>query len=136
MEATTAYRVGVTLGLKLEANGYRVEATGEVRVSYPSLGMGISFTKMSDEDRERLRDLHAFDLAAFRDPGRARRDACSLNGVSRDVARGGKPGGHSAGDLELLRRPPHDGPRRISKDSAQESVAGFSSQFSVLSSKF
>jgi len=57
VEATTAYRVGVTLGLKLEANGYRVEATGEVRVSYPSLGMGISFTKMSEEDRERLREL-------------------------------------------------------------------------------
>jgi hypothetical protein len=57
VEATTAYRVGVMLGLKLEANGYRVEATGEVRVSYPSLGMGISFTKMSDEDRERLREL-------------------------------------------------------------------------------
>ncbi len=57
VEATTAYRVGVMLGLKLEANGYRVEATGEVRVSYPSLGMGISFHKMSDEDRERLREL-------------------------------------------------------------------------------
>jgi len=57
VEATTAYRVGVTLGLKLEANGYRVEATGDVRVSYPNLGMGISFTKMSEEDRERLREL-------------------------------------------------------------------------------
>jgi hypothetical protein len=57
VESTTAYRVGVTLGLKLEANGYRVEAIGEVRVSYPALGMGISFSKMSEEDRERLRAL-------------------------------------------------------------------------------
>jgi PilZ domain len=57
VEATTAYPIGVMLGLKLEANGFRVEATGEVRVTYPSLGMGISFTKMSDEDRERLREL-------------------------------------------------------------------------------
>jgi hypothetical protein len=57
VEATTSYRVGVMLGLKLEANGFQVEATGEVRVTYPSLGMGISFTKMSDEDRERLREL-------------------------------------------------------------------------------
>jgi hypothetical protein len=57
VEATTAYRVGVTLGLKLEANGYRVEATGDVRVSYPNLGMGISFSKMSEDDRERLRAL-------------------------------------------------------------------------------
>jgi len=57
VEATTTYRVGVPLGLKLEANGFRVEATGEVRVAYPNLGMGVSFTKMSEEDRERLREL-------------------------------------------------------------------------------
>ena len=57
VEATTAYPIGVILALKLEANGYRIEATGEVRVAYPNLGMGISFTKMPDEDRERLREL-------------------------------------------------------------------------------
>jgi hypothetical protein len=57
VEATTTCRVGIELSLKLEANGFRVEATGEVRVAYPSLGMGISFTKMSEEDRERLREL-------------------------------------------------------------------------------
>jgi hypothetical protein len=57
VEATTTYRVGVKLGLKLEANGFRVETIGEVRVSYPHLGMGISFSQMSDEDRERLREL-------------------------------------------------------------------------------
>jgi hypothetical protein len=57
VEATTTHPVGVVLALKLEANGFRVEATGEVRVAYPSLGMGISFSKMSDEDRERLREL-------------------------------------------------------------------------------
>jgi hypothetical protein len=57
VEATTTYPLGVMLGLKLEANGYRIEATGEVRVAYPSLGMGISFTNISEEDRERLRSL-------------------------------------------------------------------------------
>lgn len=57
VEATTAYPIGVVLALKLEANGFRVEATGEVRAAYPNLGMGISFAKMSDEDRERLREL-------------------------------------------------------------------------------
>jgi len=57
VEATTTCRVGVVLALKLEANGFRVEAAGEVRVAYPNLGMGISFTKVSEEDRERLREL-------------------------------------------------------------------------------
>jgi PilZ domain-containing protein len=57
VEATTTYPIGVMLALKLEANGFRVETAGEVRVAYPSLGMGISFSKMSDEDRERLREL-------------------------------------------------------------------------------
>jgi PilZ domain len=57
VEASAPYPVGTTLGLKLDANGFRVEATGEVRVAYPNLGMGISFTRMSDEDRERLREL-------------------------------------------------------------------------------
>jgi hypothetical protein len=57
VETTTTYRVGGMLGLKLEANGFRVEATGEVRVAYPNLGIGISFTKVSEEDRERLREL-------------------------------------------------------------------------------
>jgi PilZ domain len=57
VEATTTYPVGMMLGLKLEANGYRVEASGEVRVSYPNLGMGISFGQMSEEDREHLREL-------------------------------------------------------------------------------
>jgi hypothetical protein len=47
------------LGLKLEVNGFRVEATGEVRVAYPNLGMGISFIKISEEDRGRLRELVA-----------------------------------------------------------------------------
>jgi hypothetical protein len=57
VEATATHRVGVVLGLKLEANGFRVEATGEVRVAYPNLGMGISFTRILEADRERLREL-------------------------------------------------------------------------------
>jgi PilZ domain len=57
VEATATYPVGAALGLKLEANGFRVEATGEVRAAYPNLGMGISFSSMSEEDRERLREL-------------------------------------------------------------------------------
>jgi hypothetical protein len=57
IETATPVRIGAMLGLKIDANGFRVEATGEVRVLYPGLGMGISFAKMSEDDRERLRQL-------------------------------------------------------------------------------
>jgi hypothetical protein len=57
VEASSPLRVGTVLGLKLEVNGFRVEASGEVRVAYPNLGMGISFTRISEEDRGRLREL-------------------------------------------------------------------------------
>ena len=57
VEATATYRVGSVLALKIDVNGFRFETRGEVRVAYPNLGMGIFFTTMSDEDRERLREL-------------------------------------------------------------------------------
>ena len=57
VETAAAYPVGSTLALTVEVNGFRVEASGDVRVAYPGLGMGISFTKIADEDRERLRGL-------------------------------------------------------------------------------
>jgi hypothetical protein len=57
VEAPTPHRIGAKLSLRLEASGFRIEATGEVRVAYPGLGMGISFDKMSEENRERLCEL-------------------------------------------------------------------------------
>jgi PilZ domain len=57
VEAASGFPVGSVLSLAIEANGYRVEAEGEVRAAYPGLGMGISFTKISDQARERLRAL-------------------------------------------------------------------------------
>jgi head-tail adaptor len=57
VEAAAGYSVGSAVALMIEVNGYRVEVTGEVRVSYPGLGMGISFTEVSDKSRERLRAL-------------------------------------------------------------------------------
>jgi len=57
VEAAAGYAVGSTLAVTLEVNGFRAEAAGEVRVAYPGLGMGISFTKIADEDRDRLRSL-------------------------------------------------------------------------------
>ncbi len=59
VEATATTDVGTVLQIKLEANGYRIETRGCVRVTYPSLGMGIAFTEMSEENRTRLRELLA-----------------------------------------------------------------------------
>ena|ERR1700678_466742 len=57
VEATTPLNVGTLVDLQLSVNGFRVEAMGEVRVAYPSLGMGISFNEISEQDRARLREL-------------------------------------------------------------------------------
>jgi len=57
LEAQATYPVGTVLGLKLEAKGHRIEASGNVRVSYPYLGMGIAFIEMTPENQSRLKDL-------------------------------------------------------------------------------
>lgn len=57
VESAAGYTVGSVVALTIEVNGFRVEATGEVRAAYPGLGMGISFTEVSDDNRERLRAL-------------------------------------------------------------------------------
>jgi hypothetical protein len=59
VEAATPPRLGTVLNLSLEVNGFQVKATGEVRVVYPNLGMGIRFIKVSEADREQLRELIA-----------------------------------------------------------------------------
>lgn len=43
--------------IKLEANGVKVEVTGNARVSYPNLGMGIAFVNVTDENEARLLDM-------------------------------------------------------------------------------
>jgi hypothetical protein len=57
VEAATTFPVGSKGHLKLEANGFQVSTKGEVRVSYPNLGMGIAFRETSEEDGRRLREL-------------------------------------------------------------------------------
>lgn len=57
VEAQATYPVGTALKMKLEANGFRVETKGEVRVNYPYLGMGIAFVDMSAESQAQLKGL-------------------------------------------------------------------------------
>src|SRR5258707_6028661 len=57
VEAASCYPVGSSLTLTIEVNSFRVDVMGEVRITYPGLGMGISFTQVSDEYRARLCEL-------------------------------------------------------------------------------
>ncbi len=59
VEAQATYPAGTVLHMKLDAGGVRVESRGNVRVSYPYLGMGIAFVEMSAENQARLRELLA-----------------------------------------------------------------------------
>jgi hypothetical protein len=57
VEAMSTFHIGAELALTIEVNGHRVECRGSVRVVYPGLGMGISFTSIPGEYSERLREL-------------------------------------------------------------------------------
>jgi hypothetical protein len=57
VEAMATFRMGTQLTLTIELKGYRIECGAEVRVVYPGLGMGIAFTTIAEENRERLREL-------------------------------------------------------------------------------
>jgi hypothetical protein len=59
VEAQATYPVGALLHMKLDAHNIRIETDGKVRVSYPYLGMGISFTDMSAQNTAELRRLLA-----------------------------------------------------------------------------
>jgi hypothetical protein len=49
VETAAPHRMGATLALKLDANGFRVEAIGEARVIYPGLGMEFLSPKCRTE---------------------------------------------------------------------------------------
>ncbi len=59
VEAQATYPAGTILNVKLEANGIRIETKGNVRVSYPYLGMGIAFVGLTVENEIRLRQMLA-----------------------------------------------------------------------------
>jgi hypothetical protein len=50
--------------LKREANGFRGETKGNVRVNDRYLGLGISFREMSEENMARWRELLGDNLSA------------------------------------------------------------------------
>jgi hypothetical protein len=116
VEATATFRVGAKLRLVIEVNGFRVESGGEVKVVYPSLGMGIGFTTMSDADRERLREL--------------------LRALSRpSVILGVRPGAHPASILDVEGFSPSARPTMQTTNSgaALQAVINFFAERHILS---
>jgi hypothetical protein len=128
VEAASPLPVGTVLDLQLEVDGFRVEATGEVRVVYPSLGIGISFSKISEGDRRRLLEL----VGLISPPSVIVSPRVAPNSPSiaqADILPAlANPGAALPGDSGLLYEPPHLGAGRIYQDSAQEPVAVVSSQ--------
>jgi PilZ domain len=57
VEMNTTFPVGTKVDLVLKSFGIRIETPGEVRVSYPFLGMGICFA-----DTQPVQQLHLKDL--------------------------------------------------------------------------
>ena len=59
VEMNTTFPVGTKVDLVLKSFGIRIETPGEVRASYPSLGMGICFAEMQPVQQMQLKQLLA-----------------------------------------------------------------------------
>jgi hypothetical protein len=57
IEMTATYPVGATVDLILELNQVRAEVIGEVRVSYPFLGIGVAFREVTPENKAQLEKM-------------------------------------------------------------------------------
>jgi hypothetical protein len=66
IEMTATYPVGAVVNMGLELNGVRVDLKGEVRVSYPFLGIGVAFREVSEDCRQRLQEMVRSLLPAAR----------------------------------------------------------------------
>ncbi len=59
VEMNITFPVGTKVDLVLKSFGIRIETPGEVRASYPSLGMGICFTEIEPVQQMQLKQLLA-----------------------------------------------------------------------------
>jgi hypothetical protein len=59
VEMNTTFPVGTKVDLVLKSFGIRIETPGEVRASYPFLGMGICFAELEPVQRMQLKQLLA-----------------------------------------------------------------------------
>jgi hypothetical protein len=106
--------------MKLEANGVRFETKGNVRVSYPYLGMGVAFVEMSDENRSQLRELQATITrpTVIMGPGIA--SSLPAGGPLEAVPPISNPSAALQALTEFFKKPPDVNARRLSADPPQE----------------
>jgi hypothetical protein len=57
VELKATFPAGAIIDLELELNGVRAQLKGEVRVSYPFLGMGVAFRDMTPENHRQLQAM-------------------------------------------------------------------------------
>ena len=57
LQMTTTFPVGTKVDLVLNSLDFKIKTLGTIRATYPSLGMGISFSEMQSEQVERLQQL-------------------------------------------------------------------------------
>jgi hypothetical protein len=57
VELKATFPAGAIIDLELELNGVRAQVKGEVRVSYPFLGMGVAFRDMTTENRMQIQAM-------------------------------------------------------------------------------
>lgn len=57
VELKATFPVGALIDMELELNGMRAQVTGEVRVSYPFLGMGVAFRNQNPESRQQVAEM-------------------------------------------------------------------------------
>jgi hypothetical protein len=57
VELKATFPAGAMIDLELELNGMRAHVKGEVRVSYPFLGMGVAFRDLTTEHRMQIQAM-------------------------------------------------------------------------------
>lgn len=105
VEAQATYPADTVLHMKLEANGFRVETKGRVRVSYPYLGMGIAFEDISEENMSQLKRMLA-TLSRRRSSWDRHRFVAAGHQPARGRTAHHRSASRHPGDYRILREPP------------------------------
>jgi hypothetical protein len=57
LETSATYPADTVLRLRIEVSNFRFQTHGKVCVAYPQVGMGIEFTRMTEEERGHLKEM-------------------------------------------------------------------------------